>query len=354
MAKELTIVLLGGEGVGPEVVEAAAEVLARLLPGTTFQRPPHGEEAAAATGDPLPATTREACRTADGVLFGACHVHSRAVLRFLRWGLETYANLRPAKTRPGLPSPLASGAPVDLVVVRENLEGEYPSREGDLAELKARWPELEDKLGRPLPEGGAFAVRAITEEGSRRVAGVAARLARQRRSRGRPGEVAVVTKANVLRRSDGLFYEVAREVLEAAGVGHRHLYVDDAARRLVAEPEAFDVLLAPNLYGDVLSDVAAELAGGMGMAPSGCVGDRHAYFESVHGAAPDIAGRGIANPLATVLSAAMMLDHLGLGREARALEGAVDRLLAEGAVLTPDLGGRATTAEVTRALIGAL
>lgn len=345
-----TIALLGGEGVGPEVVEATADVLTVLLPRVELVRPPHGQEALERLGAALPDETREACRQADAVLFGATAGPSHPVLRFLRWGLETYANLRPARTLPGLPSPLGSRAPVDLLVVRENLEGEYPGREGDLAELRRRWPGFRDNLGRELPSEGRFTVRVTTEEGTRRIARAAAGQALERAARGRPGIVTVVTKSNVLRSTDGLFRELAEAELDAAGVEHRHLYVDDACRRLVAEPEAFDVLLAPNLFGDVLSDLAAELTGGMGMAPSACVGESHAYFESVHGAAPDIAGRGIANPLATVLSAALMLAHLDRHREAAALERAVEHLLAEGRTLTPDLGGRATTREVAEAL----
>lgn len=353
-AREPTIALLGGDGVGPEVVEATAEVLTALLPGATFLRPPHGQRALDRLGDAMPEETRELCRRADAVLFGATAGPSHPVLRFLRWGLETFANLRPARTLPGLSSPLAGRPEIDLLVVRENLEGEYPAREGEVAELRARWPGFRDVLGRELPPDGYFALRVTTEEGTRRVAREAAARAVARRRRGRPGIVTVVTKANVLRRTDGAFRAWSEEELEEAGVEHRHLFVDDACRRVVAEPERFDVILAPNLFGDVLSDVAAELVGGMGMAPSACVGERHAYFESVHGAAPDIAGRGVANPLATVLSAVLMLDHLGLQLEASALEAAVDGLLAEGEVLTPDLGGSATTDEVTRALVARL
>ena len=164
----------------------------------------------------------------------------------------------------------------------------------------------------------------------------------------------IVTKANVLRKTDGRFRELAREIVDGAGLAHRHYFVDDAARRMLAHPWDFDVILCPNLFGDIISDVTAELVGGMGMAPSGCVGRDHAYFESVHGSAPDIAGQGIANPLATVLSAAMMLDHLGHDDEAAALDRAVDRLLEDGEVLTPDLGGSAGTEEVTRALVSLL
>jgi len=333
------------------VVEATARVVAHLLPDAEFVRPPHGKPALDDGGDAMPSATRDACRRADAILFGATESHCLPVLRFLRWGLETYANLRPTRTRPGQTSPLAYRGPIDLLVVRENLEGEYPGREGEIAEFHRRWPGFTDNIGRPLPPEGLFTLRLTTEEGSRRIARCAADQALERRRRGRPGRVTIVTKANILRRTDGLFRRIAEEELDAAGVDHEHLYVDDACRRLVVEPARFDVLLCPNLFGDILSDVAAELAGGIGMAPSGCLGDRHAYFESVHGSAPDIAGRGIANPLATVLSAQMMLARMGRAEEADALDRAVDRLLAERRVLTPDLGGDARTEDVADALI---
>jgi isocitrate/isopropylmalate dehydrogenase len=190
-----------------------------------------------------------------------------------------------------------------------------------------------------------------TETGARRIAQVAVRQAQVRQRAGRPGKVSIVTKQNVLRRTDGIFKDVAEAVLREAGLPFDHYYVDDACRRLVAQPEAFDVILTPTLFGDIMSDIAAELVGGLGVAPSACVGDGTAYFESVHGSAPDIAGRGIANPLATILSAEMMLAHLGHDQEARRLGGAVDRLLAERRVLPPDLGGSARTDEVAGAVI---
>lgn len=345
-SKNPLIVLLGGEGIGPEVVEATADVLTHLLPEARFERPVHGEAAIGAQGSPLPESTREVCRQADAILFGATANHSREVLGFLRWGLETYANLRPAKSLPGIPSPLKKDAPIDLLIVRENLEGEYPAREGKIADLHANWPGFRESLGFAMPDEGLFTLRVTTEQGSRKIAETAARLAAQRR-----GKVTIVTKSNVLRRTDGMFFEIAEGVMKKAGLDYNHYYVDDAARRLVAEPEKFDVMVSPNLFGDILSDIAAELVGGMGLAPSGCVGDRHSYFESVHGSAPDIAGKGIANPLATVLSAQMLLDHLGCRSEAEALEGAVVRLLTERRVLTPDLGGSAGTRDVTGELI---
>ena len=347
----LNLVLLGGEGIGPEVVEATAQVLKHLVPDVELQRPIHGEAAIAAHGTSIPDATKEACRRADAILYGATHKHCKDVLRFLRWGLTTFANLRPSKTRPGLPSPLKKDVPIDLLIVRENVEGEYPTREGELRDFVARWPEFTDVIGQKIPAEGAFALRITTEIGCRRVSAVAAQAALRRRESGRPGKVTIVTKQNIFARGDGMFRSIAEEILDAAKVPHDHYYIDDACRRLVAQPENFDVILTPNMFGDIMSDIAAELVGGLGMAPSGCVGERWSYFESVHGSAPDIAGKGIANPLATILSAQMMLDHLGRRDEARALERAVDRLLTERKVLTPDLGGTAHTDDVTGALV---
>lgn len=350
----LKIVLLGGEGIGPEVVEATAEVLEHLLPTVTFVRPIHGKPALDAHGDAMPEASRALCREADAVLFGATQQYCHPVLRFLRWGLDTYANLRPSRTRPGLSSPLADKRPLDIFVVRENLEGEYPGREGEMADFNARWPDFVDNIGRPMPEEGLFTLRLTTDQGTRRVATFAAELAKKRAAQGLPGKVTIVTKANVLRKTDGFFRATAQEILDAAGVPHVHYFVDDACRRMVAEPWNFDVVLCPNLFGDIVSDILAELTGGMGMAPSGCVGTENAYFEAVHGSAPDIAGQGIANPLATVLSAQMMLEHLGRTDEAAAVDAAVDRLLTDAKILPRDLGGTATTADVTRALIALL
>jgi isocitrate/isopropylmalate dehydrogenase len=163
-----------------------------------------------------------------------------------------------------------------------------------------------------------------------------------------------VTKSNVMPRSDGLFRETAERVVrEVGGLEFEHFYVDDASRRLVRFPKSMDVVLSMNLYADILSDLGAETAGGLGLAPSGCFGDGWAYFESVHGSAPDIAGRGIANPTATIRSAAMMLEHMGLGSEGERLEAAVARVYRDGKVLTPDQGGTAKTREMAQAVLAA-
>src|SRR5439155_12333675 len=180
----------------------------------------------------------------------------------------------------------------------------------------------------------------VSRRGTERIARFACELARRRKARGRPGKVTCITKSNVLRRSDGLFQQVAEEVVKGyPDLAFEHFYVDDGARRLVRFPQSMDVVLAMNLYGDILSDLAAEAAGGLGIAPSGCFGERWAYFESVHGSDPDIAGKGLANATATILSSAMMLEHLGLSGRAARQEAEVARVIREGMTLTADHGG---------------
>jgi isocitrate/isopropylmalate dehydrogenase len=258
---------------------------------------------------------------------------------------------------PGCRSPLARPEGLDLVVVRENLEDLYVGIEGELAAL-GPLDLVSATARRPLRELGAgrFALKVITEAGSDRVARFAWELARRRGARrGRQGRLACGTKHNMLPRSDGLFRErVERMARGYPDVDLQCLIVDDLAHRLVADPRGFDVIVLPNLYGDLLSDEAAALAGGLGLAPSGCFGDDYAYFEPAHGTAPDLAGRNVINPTATLLSGAMLLDHLGFADAAARLEHAVERVYAEGKSLTPDQGGSASTTELCRAVEDAL
>jgi isocitrate/isopropylmalate dehydrogenase len=199
---------------------------------------------------------------------------------------------------------------------------------------------------------GRFAVKIVTPKGAERIARFAVELARKRKARGKPGKITCVTKSNVMPKTDGLYQEiVGRVVSEAGGLEFEHFHVDDAARRLVRFPKSMDVVLCMNLYGDILSDLGAETAGGLGLAPSANFGDNWAYFESVHGSAPDIAGKGIANPTATILSAALILDHMGMTAEARRLEAAVGRIYRDGKTLTPDQGGTAKTREMAQAVL---
>jgi isocitrate/isopropylmalate dehydrogenase len=199
---------------------------------------------------------------------------------------------------------------------------------------------------------GKFAVKVVSRANTERVARLAATLAHQRKSLGHPGKVTCATKRNVVRQTDGLFADSVAAVVteEFPDLAYEEYLADDFARRLVASPHQFDVVVLPNLLGDILSDEAAATVGGLGVVPSGCYGDEFAYFEPVHGTAPDIAGRHVINPTATLLSAAMLLDHIGLTEEARRLERAIDGTLGARDTVTPDLGGNATTEGFAKAV----
>jgi isocitrate/isopropylmalate dehydrogenase len=346
------VVAIPGEDAAPEAFRPTLELVDRLGVPIEWVCPPVGREALERFGTPFPEAARAAIDASDATLFGATSGPSAPALFHLRWGRGTFANVRPVRWWPGCRSPLARPEGLDLVIVRENLEDLYLGVEGDLAELAPA--ALESRtLRRPAHElgPGRFALKVITERGSERVARFAFELARRRRAAGRPGKVSCGTKHNMLPRSDGLFRAVAERVAsEHPDVAFECFLADDLAHRLVARPAELDVVLLPNLYGDVLSDAAAALAGGLGLAPSGCYGDDYAYFEPAHGTAPDLAGKGIINPVATILSAAMLLEHLGFAPAARRLEAAVRAVYAEGRTLTPDQGGAASTLEFCRAV----
>jgi isocitrate/isopropylmalate dehydrogenase len=347
-----TIVALPGEGIGIEVVEATCEIITAAGIPVRILTPPQ----VAAPGGPVLDATKRACREADAVLFGAAGPATSAVVGWLRWEMDAWAGVRPAKFYAGMRSPLADPEGIDFVVVRENSEGIYPGREGDVNELRRALPELRDRFGRTLERfrEGRFAVKVVSRAGAERTARFACALARKRKARGHPGRVTCVTKSNVLRETDGLFHRTVEEVVGAhPDLAFEHFHVDDAARRIIRFPRAMDVVVCMNQYGDILSDVAAEIAGGLGVAPSGNFGDGWAYFESVHGSAPDIAGRGIANPTATILSAVLMLEHLDLATEAMRLERALARVYRDGKTLTPDQQGAATTTEMAAAVLAA-
>jgi isocitrate/isopropylmalate dehydrogenase len=343
-----TVVALPGEGIGPEVVDATCELLMGTGLPLKILTPPQGS--------PLPDETKRAAREADGVLFGAAGPSTSLVVSWLRWEMAAWAGVRPIRFFPGMRSPLADADGIDYVLLRENSEGLYPGREGDLAEIVRLLPNLADRTGKRLKDfgtEGCFAVKVVTPRAAQRIARFACDLARRRQKRGKPGKITLVTKSNVLPRTDGLYDEIVGSIVRETGLPFEHFHVDDAARRLVRFPRAMDVVLCMNLYGDILSDLGAETAGGLGLAPSGNFGDGWAYFESVHGSAPDIAGKGIANPTATILSAALMLEHMGMGAEAQRLEAAVGRVYRDGKVLTPDQGGTASTREVAQAVLAA-
>jgi isocitrate/isopropylmalate dehydrogenase len=272
----------------------------------------------------------------------------------MRWGRRTYANVRPVRWRPGYRSPLARPEGIDYVIVRENLEDAYVGIMGDLAALRAS--DLIGARARLVNGGeGRFAVKVITRAGTEQVARFAFDLARRRRLFGHRGKVTVSAKTNMLPTTDRWFCDIVAEVgRDYPDIDLDRYIIDDMAHRLVVRPYDLDVLLLPNLYGDVLSDEAAATIGGLGLAPSGCYGDDFAYFESAHGTAPDIAGQDLINPTATMVSAAMMLDHLGLDDESRRLDDAVSAVYAAGRVLPVDQGGTAGTTEFARAVAAAL
>jgi homoisocitrate dehydrogenase len=329
--RRLRIALLPGDGIGTEVVGVAARVLRELLEDRLeLTELDAGWGAFERTGAALPEETLAEVRRCDGALLGAVASPSQRVDGYrspvveLRRELDLFANLRPAVSAP-VPGARAG---VDLFIVRENTEGLYGALE--------RW------------DGDAVITeRRISRRASERITTVAFEIARQRaRRRGKPSRVTVVHKANVLRTSDGLFRETALAV--AAGypdVAVDEVLVDAAAYHLVRTPERFDVLVAPNLYGDILSDLAAGLVGGLGLVPSVNRGDAFILAEPVHGSAPDIAGQGVANPIATLRAAVLLLESLGEAQAARELSAAVEAALA-GTVRTPDIGGSASTSEV--------
>ena len=348
-----TVVALPGEGIGVEVVDAACEIVTAAGMPVKILTPPQIER----SGSPVPESTRRQCREADAVLFGAAGPSTTRVVGWLRWEMEAWGGLRPAKFYRGMRSPLADPEGIDFVVVRENSEGMYPGREGDLAEAKRALPELRDRFGRTLERfgDGRFALKVATRKGAERIARFACELALKRKARGHAGKVTCVTKSNVLPQTDGLYQRTVEEIVgQHPGLTFEHFHVDDAARRLIRFPQSMDVVVAMNQYADILSDIAGEVAGGLGVAPSGNFGDDGwAYFESVHGSAPDIAGRGIANPTATVLSVVLMLDHLGLAEESTRLDAALARVYRDGKALTPDQGGTATTRAMASAVLAA-
>ena len=348
------VCVIPGEDAAAEAVEATIALLEAMNLDIVWSwlRSP------CATGDAgrrvLTPEARQQIDSCEATLFGATGGPAAPALFYLRWGKGTYANVRPTRWFAGLPSPLADPRGIDFVIVRENLEDTYLGLEGELQDL-APMGLVSRMAGRPPEElgDGAYALKVITRAGSERVIRFAFELARARRARGRPGKVTATSKFNMLPRTDGLFIKVAREVAaDYPDIASDTLIVDDCAHRLVREPQRLDVLVLPNLYGDILSDAAAGLAGGLGVAASGCYGADYAYFESAHGTAPDIAGKGIVNPTATLFSAAMLLEHLKMYPQATELREAIDAVYAEGKVLTPDHGGTARTSDSCDAVLG--
>jgi len=328
------ITLIPGDGIGPEVAGATVSVLRAAGVQLQWESFVVGAEALTKYGDPLPADLIESIRrnkvalkgpvmTPVGTGFVSSNVR-------LRKELDLYANLRPIKSLPGVRSRYEN---VDIVVVRENTEDLYSGLEHEVV------------------PGVVESLKIITEFASRRIARFAFGYARRERRK----KITAIHKANIMKMSDGLFLKCFREVAaEFPDIETEDLIVDNACMQLVMNPSRFDVLLLENLYGDIISDLGAGLVGGLGIVPGANIGDEMAVFEAVHGAAPDIAGRGIANPTALIQTAVLMLKYLSERTAAERIGVALEAVLAEGRVRTRDLGGNATTLEFTDAVIRAL
>ena len=348
----LRIAVIGGDGIGPEVIDQAIRVAdgAARHDGAALEwnRLPWSSQYYKQTGRMMPPDGWEVLARHDAILLGAIGspdvpdpITLHGLLLPLRRKFDLYLNLRPAYLYEGVPSPLRDKAPgsIDLLVYRENTEGEY-------APVGGRHYE-------GTPHEIAIQTALYTRRGCERIMRAAFEGARRRRRR-----VTSVTKSNAqiygMVLWDEVFQAVARDYPD---VQANSLLIDAAAMDFVRKPETFDVVVASNLFGDILTDLSAIVTGSMGLAASGNINPERTYpsmFEPVHGSAPDIAGKGIANPLAAILSAGMLLEHLGLARSAAALRGAVATVLKAGKPRTPDLGGSATTAAVTDAVLAAL
>jgi tartrate dehydrogenase/decarboxylase/D-malate dehydrogenase len=347
------IAVIGGDGIGPEVIDQAIRVADAALrhdkAALEWDRLPWSSAYYQKTGQMMPADGWEILRRHDAVFLGAIghpevpdHITLHGLLLPMRRKFDQYVNLRPAYLFDGVQSPLRDKAPgsIDMVVYRENTEGEYAPLGG--------------RQYQGTPHEVALQANLFTRRGCERIIRAAFEGARRR---GRK-KLTSITKSNAQQFGmvlwDETFKDVARDYPD---VQSGSLLIDAAAMDFVRKPETFDVVVASNLFGDILTDLSAIITGSMGLAASANINPERTYpsmFEPVHGSAPDIAGKGIANPLAAILSAGMMLDHLGLARSASALRGAVAAVLKAGKPRTPDLGGNARTIDVTEAVLAAL
>jgi isocitrate dehydrogenase (NAD+) len=330
----MEVALIPGDGIGPEVTQAAKAVIAAAGVAVDWVVAPAGADCVAQFGDPLPESTLDLIRRHRVALKGPCTTPVgkgfRSINVRMRQALDLYASVRPVKTLPGVKSPYSG---VNLVVVRENTEGLYSGQE------------------HVVVPGVVESLRIVTRPAAERIVRFAFELARREGRR----RVTFCHKADVLRMSDGLFLDCARQVAdEFPFIDFEERRIDNLCMELVLHPERFAVLVMENLFGDVISDLCAGLVGGLGLVPGANVGARYAVFEAVHGSAPDIAGKGLANPIAVIRSAALMLDHIGQREAGHRIERAVRRTLTEGVGLTRDLGGDGTTATITKQIIANL
>lgn len=316
------IAVIPGDGIGKEVMEATLDVLNGLDIDFKYVYGDAGDECLEKTGTALPSETLDLIRDADACLFGAAGETAADVIVKIRQEMKLFANLRPVKSYPNTNSLFED---IDFMIVRENTEGVYIADEESYT------------------DDGAIARRIITKKAEKRIIEYAFEYAKNNNKT----KVTAVHKANVLKKTDGLFkkvfYEVAKDYPDIAT---EDFYVDATAMYLITQPESFEVIVTTNLFGDILSDEGAGLVGGLGLIPSANIGEDGALFEPVHGSAPDIAGKNIANPIAMMLSAIMMLRYLGENEAANKFEAAILKVLKDANTLTGDLGGLATTTEI--------
>jgi len=327
------ITLIPGDGIGPEVADATARAVEAAGADIEWERVDAGARALAEQGQLLPddvlaslEMTRVGLKGPTTTPIGGGH---QSINVALRKKLGLYVNFRPVATLPGLKTRFADLA-IDLAIFRENTEDLYAGLEHEVV------------------PGVVESLKIITENASLRIARAAFEFARRE---GRK-KVSAIHKANIMKLGDGLFLKCCRQTAaQFPEIAYNELIVDNACMQLVMRPETFDILVLPNLYGDIISDLAAGLVGGLGIVPGANMGDRHAIFEAVHGTAPDIAGKGLANPTALMQSAALMLAHIGERDAAKRLRNAIARVYAERKHLTGDVGGPASTAEFTEAVV---
>ena len=328
------VTLIPGEGIGPEVAAAARRVIdasgAKIEWEEIHARASEGSEKGSLLNKAAIESVKRNRVALKGPMATAVAGGPPSVNVALRKTLDLYANLRPVKNVPGVQSRFEN---VDVVLVRENTEDLYSGLEHEVV------------------PGVVESIKIITERASTRIAHFAFEYA-QRHDR---KKIHAIHKANIMKLSDGLFLKSIRKVAEKyPGIEYKELIVDNACMQMVLKPEQYDVLLLPNLYGDVMSDLAAGLVGGLGVVPSGNIGDQAAMFEAVHGTAPDIAGKGLANPTALLMSSVMMLDHLNERTAAQRIQAALEKVYREAKHTTHDVGGKAGTAEFADAVISAL
>ncbi len=327
--------LIRGDGIGPEIVEATVRALEALEVEIEWEEVRAGTGAFQELGTPLPEETLASIARNKVVLKGPLETPVgtgfRSINVAIRKHFDMYANVRPSKILPGVKTRFSDSG-LDLVIVRENTEGAYAGIEHAI----------------PPNRAAAETIILCTRWACERIVRYAFEYAK---TTGRQ-KVTLVHKANILKETHGLFLEVGRSISrEYEEIEFEDLIVDNMAMQMVIRPERFDVIVTTNLFGDILSDLAAGLIGGLGLTPGANIGSEASMFEAVHGTAPDIAGKGLANPTALMRAAGMMLDHMGMTEKARQLNGAIDEVLRQGEAVTGDLGGKATTEEYTAALV---